>query len=134
MKKLNINELNKKDLGCILYCFYIDNYMEDDFSFDNGKVRKQIELHYEKLKEKYTEEELKEIEGKIKCYMPEGTDYDSYEFEFEEIPDFFLQVTSMFDYKGKRCNKKYKGDSQWCDVGMFFVDYIDYSFEDLEWS
>ena len=65
---MNMNELSKKDLGCIMYCNYIDNYMEDDFSFDKGKMRKQIETHYEKLQEKYTEEELKEIANKIKEY------------------------------------------------------------------
>lgn len=128
---MNPNTLSKKDLGCILYCHYIDNYMKDDFSFDNGKLRKEITSHYEKLKEKFSEEELNEIKGKIKCFSKEGTDYDSYEFKFDDVPNFFLQVTSMFDYHGNCCSNKYKGQSQWCDVGMFFVNYADCNFEDL---
>lgn len=126
----DIKDFNKKDLGAILYCHYIDNYMEDDFSFDKGKMRDKVETHYDSLL--LTDEEKGNIDKKIKCYMLEGTDYDSYEFKFKEVPNFFLQVTSMFDYDGKCCTKKYKGDSQWCDVGMFFVDYTDCDFDLLK--
>lgn len=125
----DVKDFTMKDLGAILYCHYIDNYMEDDFSFDKGKMRNKVEKHYDSLL--LTDDEKGNIDKKIKVCTTEGTDYDSYELEFKEVPNFFLQVTSMFDYDGKRCSRKYKGDSDWCDVGIFFVDYCDKDFDEL---
>lgn len=118
-----------QDLGAILYQHYLDNYCEDDFSFDNGKLRKEIKRHLNSIK--LTDDELDVIEDKIILNEEDGTDYETLNFKFKEVPKLFLQVTSMFDYNGTCCSEEYNGRSQWADVGMFFYDYKDYNFQDL---
>lgn len=125
-----INHLSKKDLGAILYSYYLENYCEDDFSFDNGKTRKEIEERYAELEKRFTSEELNELEKDIVCYAPEGTDYDSLEFSFRSIPELLLQVTSLIDYDGCRVDG-YDRFSSFADVGIFFVDNDMCDFDDL---
>ena len=129
-KKTTIDKLSTKDLAAILYMYYLDNYCQDKFSFDKGKTRKEIEKHYKKIQKKLSTSELTEIKDKIVCRNNEGTDYDSLTFKINECPDLFLQVTSMIDYKGNRVSN-YKGNCNWTDVGMFFVDYNDCEFKNL---
>lgn len=122
--------MNEKEIGAILYMYYINNYCEDEFSFDNGTTLGKVKAYYKKVVEKYGEEKVEEIEGNIKLREPEGTDYESMEFYYKDKPNLFLQVTSMFDYDGEPVDG-YTGDCNWADVGMFFVDYCDCEFDDL---
>lgn len=124
------NSLSTKDYATIIYMHYLENVCQDEFSFDHGKTRKKIEKHYKKLQKKLPETKLKNIKKKIKCYSEEGTNYLSLNFKIKELPSFFLQVTSMMDYDGIRVGN-YKGNCQWADVGMFFIDYTTYNFDDL---
>lgn len=124
----DVKDLTRKDLGAILYQYYLDNYCEDDFSFDKGIMRKQVESHLKSLN--LTDDELDTIEEKIKLYEEDGTDYESFNLKFKEMPNMFLQVTSLIDYKGQRAGN-YTGDCKWADVGMFFVDYSDCDFSNL---
>lgn len=124
-----LKDFSKKDLGAVLYQYYLDNYCEDDFSFDEGKMRKQVEEHLNNLN--LSEEEQDYLEDNINEWEEEGTDYDTLCFEFEDIPDFFLQVTALISYKGHRAGN-YEGNCQWGDTGLFFVNYDDCDFEDLD--
>ena len=124
-----IKDFSKKDLAAIMYIYYLKNYCEDDFSFDNGKTRKAIENHYESLD--LNSEELNNVVSNIYVTMEEGTDYDALYFRIKGLEDdFFLQVTSLIDYHNKRAGG-YKGNSKWADVGMFWTNYDDYDFEDF---
>ena len=69
--------MNEKEIGAILYMYYINNYCEDEFSFDNGTTLGKVKAYYKKVVEKYGEEKVEEIEGNIKLREPEGTDYES---------------------------------------------------------
>lgn len=124
-----LKDFSKKDLGAILYQYYLNYYCEDNFSFDEGRERKQIEEHLDNLN--LSEEEQDYLEDNIDVRQEEGTDYDTLYFEFEDIPDFFLQVTALIDYKGHRAGN-YEGNCQWGDTGLFFVNYDDCDFEDLD--
>lgn len=125
-----MTKLSQKDIASILYKYYLDNYCEDDFSFDKGKLKELIEIHYNKLIKNLSEEELNTIKHNIKVYTKEGSDYDSLVFKYIDMPDLFLQVTSLIDYNGDKVNG-YTGDNNYADVGMFFVNYSDVDFNDL---
>lgn len=116
-----IKDYSKKDLAAVLYMHYLDNYCEDDFSFDKGKMRRKVEAHFNSLN--LSDEEFADIEENIRCKEAEGTDYNSLEFTIKGVSNFFLQVTSMFDYDGKCCTTKYKGSAEYCDTGLFFINY-----------
>lgn len=111
---VNIKNLSNKELAAVLYVYYLENYCQSDFSFDNGKLRKEIEKYYNSLPS-----EIKDIEELIQVYDCEGTDYDSYEFSFKDRPELFLQVTSLVDYDGNS-PEGYDGSGAWADVGMFW--------------
>jgi len=124
-----IKDFAKKDLAAIMYVHYLKNVCEDNFSFDKGKTRKEIEKHYKSLS--LTNDELNGIISKITSSMEEGTDYDAMYFRIKGLDDdFFLQITSLIDYHGKRAGN-YKGNCKWADVGMFWNDGTDCDFEDL---
>lgn len=125
-----MQKLNQKDVAAILYMYYMNNYCEDDFSFDKGKLKELIESYYNKLTKNLSEEDLNIITHNIKVYNQEGSDYDSLIIKYIDMPDLFLQVTSLIDYNGNKVNG-YNGDSKYADVSMFFVDYIDVDFNDL---
>ncbi|MEE3344709.1 MAG: hypothetical protein VZS44_11485 [Bacilli bacterium] len=122
--------MTTKEIGTILYMYYMNNYCEDEFSFDKGKTFSKVKSYYKKMKEKYGEETIKDIENEIKVREPEGTDYDSMEFYHPNKSDMFFQVTSMYDYDDKPAKKGYTG-GDWADVGMFFINYSDCDFDDL---
>ena len=124
-----MSKFSQKDIASILYCHYLDNYCQDDFSFDEGKTRQEIEEHYESLA--LSNDQKEEIEKHIIVNEEEGTDYDVLNFKYDDMPDLFLQVTSLIDYKGHKVDG-YKGNTQWADVGMFFVDYNDIEFDELK--
>ena len=121
-------KLTQKDIGALLYVYYLENVLEDDFSFDGGSTREKIEKYYDKLG--LENEEVDEIFSKIIVSDQEGTDYDWLKIFYPDKPELFLQVTSMFDYDGEPVDG-YTGDASWADVGMFFVDYEDIDFDDL---
>jgi hypothetical protein len=123
--------MSEKEIGAILFMYYINNYCEDMFSFDNGETLNKVKAYYKKLKEKYIEDNIKAIENNIKIREPEGTDYDSMEFYYEEMPYIFVQATAMFDYDGKPVDG-YTGDSEWADTALFFVDDVACEFDDLD--
>ena len=124
-----LSNFAKKDLAAIMYMHYLKNVCEDDFSFDKGKTRKEIENHYKSLK--LSEEELNSITSNILFSMEEGTDYDALYFRIKGLDDdFFLLVTFLIDYKGHRAGN-YKGNCKWADVGMFWNEGEDCDFEDL---
>lgn len=123
-------KLTQKEIGAILYVYYINNYCEDDFSYDNGETLAKVNSYYNKLTEKYGEDTIEEIEDNIKISENEGTDYDWLKFTYKDHPELFLQVTAMFDYDGNPADG-YDGDYNWIDVGMFFVNYKDVDFDDL---
>lgn len=122
--------MTTKEIGTILYMFYMNNYCEDEFSFDKGKTFSKVKAFYKKMIEKYGEETIENIKNGIKVRHPEGTDYESMEFYHPDKPDMFLQVTSMYDFDGKPAKKGYTG-GDWADVGMFFINYSDCDFDDL---
>lgn len=126
-----MNKLSQKEIGTILYQYYLDNYCETDFSFDKGELRKEITNNYKNIVEKLSEEELEEIEENINVIDNEGTDYDSMNFTYSDCPELFLQITSMIDYDGNSPDG-YSEDKMWADVGMFFVNYEDVEYDDLE--
>ena len=97
----------------------------------NGETLNKVKAYYKKLKEKYIEDNIKAIENNIKIREPEGTDYDSMEFYYEEMPYIFVQATAMFDYDGKPVDG-YTGDSEWADTALFFVDDVACEFDDLD--
>lgn len=126
---MNINDLSQKDIGALLYVYYLENELEDDFSFDDGSTREKVEKHYNKLG--LENEEIDEIFNKIVVSDQEGTNYDWLKIFYLDRPELFLQVTSMIDYDGESVDG-YTGDASWADVGMFFVDYKDTDFDDLD--
>ena len=119
-----------KDIGAILYMYYIDNYCEDEFSFDNGETLNKVKSHYEKITEQYGEDIIEKIENEIEFEELEGTDYDWMMFYLDKVSNLFLQVTCMFDYSGEPATG-YTGDYDWVDVGMFFLNNKNIAFEDL---
>lgn len=124
-----INDFTKKDLAAIMYKHYLKNCCEDDFSFDNGKIRKQIENHYKSLN--LSDEELHLVISNIWSSMEKGSDYDALYFRVKGLnDDFFLQVTSLIDYKGRRAGN-YAGNCKWADVGMFWDGYVSVNFNDI---
>lgn len=123
--------MKQKEIGAILYLYYMDNYCEDEFNFDNGEELNKIKAYYNKMKSKYKEEEIEKIKEEIRVYEKSGTDYDVLEFVYEEMSDLMLQVTSLIDYDGNKVSG-YTGDYQWADVGMFFIDYTNVLFDDLK--
>lgn len=123
-------KLTQKDIGAILYIYYINNYCEDDFSYDNGETFAKVKSYYNKLTKKYGNDTIKEIEDNIKVSENEGTDYDWLKFTYKDHPELFLQVTAMFDYDDNPADG-YDGDYNWVDSGMFFVNYKDVDFDDL---
>lgn len=124
--------LSQKDMASILYVYYLDNYCENDFNFDNGKFKTKINEHYNNLKNKLSDEDLEKIENQIRVIDKEGTNYDWLKITHPNMENLFLQVTSMIDYDGNKVNG-YLGNSEWCDVGIFFVDYNAIEeFDDLE--
>lgn len=127
-----MNKFSQKDFGAILYMYYINNYCENMFSFDNGTTLSKIKSHYNKLVEKYGIEEIEKIEEKIDIRNEEGTDYDAMYFSYENV-DVIIQVTSMIDYDGKS-PKGYSDSDKWCDVGLFLIDYHEVNFDDLSTS
>lgn len=129
IKMRELKDFSKKDLGAVLYQYYLDNYCEDDFSFDEGRMRKQVEEHLNNLD--LSEEEQDYLEDNINEWEEEGTNYDTLNFVFKDIPDFFLQVTALINYEGHRAGN-YEGNCQWGDTGLFFVNYDDCDFEDLD--
>lgn len=112
--------MTQKDIATILYKYYVDKYLEDDFSFDDGKTRSKIESNYKKLCEKDSKA-VEYFKEKIRVSEEEGTDYDVMYFTYDDNTDLELQVTSMIDYDGNS-PEGYDGDSKWCDVGMFWID------------
>lgn len=122
--------MTKKDIASILYMYYIDKFLEDDFSFDKGKTREKVKSHYDKLRSEHGDE-VDEIRNNINVSEDEGTDYDVMYFSYDKCPEVILQVTSMIDYDGNS-PEGYTGDSDWCDVGLFMVDYNVVDFDDLD--
>ena len=125
--------MNEKEIGTMLYMYYMNNYCEDTFSFDNGETFNKVKAYYNKIKEKYSEEEIRDAESTVKIRELEGTDYDYMEFYYEEVPEIVFQVTAMFDYDNNPV-EGYTGDSNWADVGIFFVDGYDCEFDNLEYD
>jgi len=106
--------------------YYINKYCEDDFSFDKGELRAAINAYYNKI----NDEVKKQVENDIKVFESEGSDYNSLMLKYRDMPNLFLQVTSMYNFDGKPAKRGYKGGAL-ADVGMFFVDYTNREFDDL---
>lgn len=125
-----MSKLSQKEIGAILYNHYMKNYCQSYFSFDEGRTRAEIIAVYEEITNSYSSEELDEIEDNIEVTYHEGMDYDYMEFRHPDYSNMFLQVTSLIDYNGDK-PEGYTDDEEWADVGMFFVDYEDVDFTDL---
>lgn len=124
-------KLSEKDMGSILYMYYMNNYCENMFSFDKGETLAKVKSHYNKLVEKYGEKEIQQIEDKIHKRDEEGTDYDAMYFSHDMFPGLDFQITSMIDYDGKSPDG-YNDSDSWCDVGMFLIDYNAVDFDNLK--
>lgn len=123
--------MTQQDLGVILYKYYLDNYLENDFSFDGGTLRNKIESRYNKLVEQ-NPEEVEQIENDIDVAEKDGTDYEYMEISHPSNSNLIVQVTAMIDYDGNSCSDKYKDSDLWADVAMFMIDYTEVEFDDLE--
>ena len=119
----------EKQIAAILYMYYIDNYCETDFSFDNGELRDIITRYYNNMN--LSDENLAEIKSNITMTEEEGSDYMYLKFNFSEMKDLVFQVTSLIDFKGNRVDG-YNGNAKYADVGLFFKDYVDMDFNELD--
>ena len=125
-------KLTQKEIGAILYIYYIDNDCEDNFSFDNGTTLNKVRNCYQKLIDKFGEDYIYGLEDDIEVSEEEGTDYDVRYYSHPDYPDIEFQITSVIDYDGKVVTG-YSGDSKWIDCGLFWVDNRSYEvdFDDL---
>lgn len=125
--------MTNKELGAILYMYYLNNHCQSDFCFGKKTTRKQVKNVYNNLS--ISKKELKKIESNIDTYWLEGTDYEYIEIRHPDYDGVYVQVTSLIDYNGKR-TKNYNGNAQWADVGIFWEEGkyggFETDFEDLE--
>lgn len=80
---MNITE---KQVGAILYMYYINKDCEDDFSFDNGETKSKIETYYNKIDDKIK----KQVENNIRVIEDEGTDYEYLVYTYRDMPNLYL--------------------------------------------
>jgi hypothetical protein len=123
-----IKDLTIKDKAAVLYKHYMDNYCENDFCFDNGKLREKIKDHLNSLS--LSADEMEMICKEITVHVNHGTDYDNLVLEFTDGTPLFFQVSDMYDYDGDTVDE-YDEPYHWIDVGLFFVNYAETNFDDL---
>ena len=86
-----IKDLTIKDKAAVLYKHYMDNYCENDFCFDNGKLREKIKDHLNSLS--LSADEMEMICKEITVHVNHGTDYDNLVLEFTDgTPLFFSSL------------------------------------------
>lgn len=120
--------VSNKDVAAILYMYYINNYLENDFCYDNGDLRGKVKSHYKNLA--ISEDELEEIESNIDVYENEGSDSDWLEIVYTEMDEVVLQVNAVIDYDNKPV-EGYTGTDKYADTGVFYLDDCPVEFDDL---
>jgi hypothetical protein len=121
--------MTQKQIAAILYNYYAETDMEDDYSFDDGKMLETVQ----KIIASLPEEEVEKLQSQIIRSECEGTDYPWLKYRHPDRPELFLQVTSMYDYRGNLPDGcKYTGPYDYIDAGMFFVNYKYIEFDELK--
>lgn len=126
-----MGQITQRDMGAILYHYYMGKYCEDDFNMDNGALYDMIQKQYNNLVSYVGREAVDEIENNIIVSERSGTDYDVLYFSHDSEPQLELQVTSSIDYDGNRI-LGYNGNSQYIDNGLFLLESTVVDFEDLD--